>query len=167
MLRMLIHFVGDVHQPLHATDRISISLPGGDLGGNLFPLAGDGARNLHSFWDDTAGLFPQVNPSEDWSSIADFARKVEKAVPLAELPALVPRQSMDLDAWARSNAQAWANESYLYGVDAAYSGIEPHSTPSSRYTRRAQEIVRKRLAFGGYRLAAILNTVVKSGLAGR
>ena len=37
-LRLLIHVVGDIHQPLHAVTRVSSQLPEGDLGGNLFPL---------------------------------------------------------------------------------------------------------------------------------
>ncbi|MGL5742868.1 MAG: S1/P1 nuclease [Legionella sp.] len=36
-LRLLIHVVGDVHQPLHAITRVSTQLPKGDMGGNLFP----------------------------------------------------------------------------------------------------------------------------------
>lgn len=33
-LANLIHFVGDVHQPLHTTTRYSHKLPHGDKGGN-------------------------------------------------------------------------------------------------------------------------------------
>jgi len=37
-MRNLIHFVGDIHQPLHTTGRFSAELPDGDMGGNLFPI---------------------------------------------------------------------------------------------------------------------------------
>ena len=39
-LRILLHVVGDLHQPLHAVTRISMELPKGDRGGNLVPLRG-------------------------------------------------------------------------------------------------------------------------------
>lgn len=42
-LRNLIHFLGDIHQPLHVTSRYSKKNPSGDLGGNLFliPIYGN------------------------------------------------------------------------------------------------------------------------------
>ena len=43
-LAFLIHFVGDIHQPLHAaTDA--------DEGGNCIAVESHPARNLHAFWD--------------------------------------------------------------------------------------------------------------------
>ena len=35
-LRLLIHYVGDFHQPLHCIDRYSDDYLNGDIGGNLF-----------------------------------------------------------------------------------------------------------------------------------
>ncbi|MEH6592756.1 MAG: S1/P1 nuclease [Halioglobus sp.] len=165
MLRMLIHFVGDVHQPLHATNRISISNPDGDFGGNFFDLSGAETSNLHQFWDDTAGIFPKIDPAKDWRPIAGFAKKIENAISASDQPPLLPQGSMSLEAWAQSNAQAWAIESYQYGVNAAYAGIKPNTSPSAAYTARAREIIRERLAYGGYRLAAVLNTAIMSGMA--
>jgi hypothetical protein len=51
-LRLLIHYVGDIHQPLHATARVNSKYPKGDAGGNFvsIPIKG-GAKNLHSVWD--------------------------------------------------------------------------------------------------------------------
>jgi len=37
-LRLLVHYVGDVHQPLHTTSRIGVDFPEGDDYGHLFPL---------------------------------------------------------------------------------------------------------------------------------
>jgi hypothetical protein len=37
-IRMLIHFTGDMHQPLHTTSRFSKDFPNGDEGGNWFRL---------------------------------------------------------------------------------------------------------------------------------
>ena len=45
-LRFLIHFVGDLHQPLHAADRH-------DKGGNsLIVFQGRRRSNLHRVWDE-------------------------------------------------------------------------------------------------------------------
>merc|ERR1712194_990437 len=51
-MRLLIHYVGDIHQPLHATSRVNHEYTSGDKGGNAFPLpAKDGANELHAVWD--------------------------------------------------------------------------------------------------------------------
>jgi hypothetical protein len=51
-LRLLMHYTGDIHQPLHATSRVDSNYPAGDRGGNSFKLPSiDGAKNLHSVWD--------------------------------------------------------------------------------------------------------------------
>jgi hypothetical protein len=51
-LKFLVHFVGDVHQPLHTFGR--------DKGGNTFQLQVDGkGTNLHSLWD--RGLFADLD----------------------------------------------------------------------------------------------------------
>ena len=44
-LRFLIHFLGDIHQPLHAATNA-------DAGGNCVKVTGfSGSANLHSTWD--------------------------------------------------------------------------------------------------------------------
>ena len=51
-MRLLIHYVGDIHQPLHATTRFDSTYPDGDRGGNSFKLlAKDGIKELHGVWD--------------------------------------------------------------------------------------------------------------------
>ena len=50
MLRFFIHLVGDMHQPLHMTTRITKERKGGDKGGNDFKLQGS-INNLHTLWD--------------------------------------------------------------------------------------------------------------------
>jgi len=86
-LAFLVHFVGDLHQPMHAGDH-------DDLGGNRVPvnygLIG-GRTNLHSVWDgwlaeraittpaaDAAGLLGQISPAERariaGGSVEDWSR---------------------------------------------------------------------------------------------
>jgi S1/P1 Nuclease len=52
-LSWLLHLVGDVHQPLHSTTRVSTTKPDGDDGGNGLKLTSP--ANLHTFWDDVLG----------------------------------------------------------------------------------------------------------------
>jgi hypothetical protein len=58
-----MHYVGDIHQPLHATARVDHEYPSGDRGGNSFPVPSvDGAKNLHAVWDSVVYAFPNDIP---------------------------------------------------------------------------------------------------------
>jgi hypothetical protein len=47
-LRLLFHYVGDIHQPLHATSRVDSKYPKGDACGNFVQIPiKNGAKNLH------------------------------------------------------------------------------------------------------------------------
>ena len=51
-LRLLIHYLGDIHQPMHTISRVDDKYPKGDVGGNAFPVPNHyDADNLHSVWD--------------------------------------------------------------------------------------------------------------------
>ena len=53
-LRLLIHYAGDIHQPLHTVSRYAKDFPHGDMGGNLFNLSlKDNITELHALWDST------------------------------------------------------------------------------------------------------------------
>lgn len=57
-LRLLIHYVGDVHQPLHAVTRYGKDFPTGDKGGNSFKITSkDGVSNLHALWDSAVYVY--------------------------------------------------------------------------------------------------------------
>jgi hypothetical protein len=56
-LAWVLHLVGDAHQPLHNSARITPQDTAGDRGGNLFLLGGLYPRNnLHAFWDAIVGF---------------------------------------------------------------------------------------------------------------
>jgi S1/P1 Nuclease len=58
-LRLLIHYLGDIHQPLHTAARVDDQYPKGDEGGNYFHLPSkDTAKNLHAVWDDLVYQYP-------------------------------------------------------------------------------------------------------------
>ena len=67
-MRLLLHYAGDIHQPLHATSRVNNDYPEGDRGGNSVPLPSiQGAKNLHSVWDSV--LYSQAGDFDLVSSI--------------------------------------------------------------------------------------------------
>lgn len=57
-MRLLIHYVGDIHQPLHASSRFTAEFPNGDRGGNSYHLKPNGEINeLHALWDSVLQEF--------------------------------------------------------------------------------------------------------------
>lgn len=158
-LRFIIHFVGDIHQPLHAATRVSAAKPEGDRGGNLVNLKirqPNGTFknvNLHSYWDGGIGTFPKTGPN--------FSPP-----PLGQIPpaAAVARQGNpatdpDLNLSNPTDFAGWANESFELAKDVAHKGITNNTKPTAAYNRAATRTARKRVAWGGYRLAALLNSI--------
>ena len=153
-LRLIIHFVGDIHQPLHCASRVSASNPLGDRGGNLVTITVAGKRtNLHSYWDGGIGTFPKTGPN--------FAPPPLSKIPAAAAqarfrnPATDPRLKLN-DPF---NFQAWADESFALAKSTAYEGISTGGTPTAAYNLKALKVARQRVAWGGYRLAALLNAI--------
>ena len=158
-LRFIIHFVGDIHQPLHCATRVSSANPEGDRGGNLVKIkivAADGhikETNLHSYWDNGLGTFPLSGPN--------FAPP-----PLSQIPDAVAKAKAGNPATDRklklndpTNYQAWADESFELAKSVTYKGITNGSKPTATYNSQGIKTARKRVAWGGYRLAALLNSI--------
>lgn len=170
-LAFLIHFVGDIHQPLHATSYYNNDLPAGNLGGNAFPIASFGRwKNLHAAWDDGCGYTSDLNdintygePREklseaDMKRIQIFADTIQMMHPVDHLPTV---GVLDQDFWAL--------ESHKLSIKYAYRGVQsiseegrkkyvqPNDPLSEYYLEAGQKVVAERLAMGGYRLAQILN----------
>ncbi len=56
-MRYLIHILGDIHQPLHASTLVSKRFPNGDQGGNLFLIKyNQNIDNLHKLFDSGAAV---------------------------------------------------------------------------------------------------------------
>jgi hypothetical protein len=159
-LRLIIHFVGDIHQPLHDVTRVTQARPGGDLGGNSFVikrLQPDGTlkdSNLHSLWDAGIDTFPRGGPPPTYIP-----------PPLSEIPPAVakakkgnPSTNPKLKLKEPFNFQLWSDESFALAKDEAYK-MEEGSEPSAAYKARGILVVRRRVAWGGYRLAALLNAI--------
>ena len=158
-LRFIIHFVGDIHQPLHCATRVDSAHPQGDRGGNLVsikvPITGGKLKttNLHSYWDGGIGSFPKTGANfkpPAFSTIGPAATRAKAGNPDTD---------PDLKLNDPFNFQAWAAESLTAAKDTAYPGMTNGAKPNATYRRKALKVARKRVAWGGYRLAALLNAI--------
>ncbi len=151
-LRFLLHFAGDIQQPLHCAEGYSSSHPSGDAGGNGFGLSNNSDwSNLHSLWDAGGGyLSDNVSSRYSASTQSILSNKVaasEAAYPYSFSVGRIP-DPMD-----------WAVEGWGLARTIAYVGINEGDTPSVTYTNAAQTTTKQRMAIGGQRLAKLLNTI--------
>jgi hypothetical protein len=147
-LRLLVHFIGDLHQPLHvgvgyldetnpdkiriARDRITIveqNFPG-DRGANELVIDRDRA-NLHSFWDFE--LVKQLMESTHQSTSNTFAQLLRSIPPAADWNPRGP-----INTWA----EQWANDSLKVSVTQAYRGVEIVGKRSIPVLRDGKPLVR-------------------------
>jgi hypothetical protein len=159
-LRFIIHFVGDIHQPLHCAARVTEALPEGDRGGNLFDLTDSNKKNdrtqkvnLHSYWDGGIGDFPKAGPNFTPPPLDQIGPAVER------ITAEFPDTDDGWKAGGPSDFAGWAKESAQLAQRVAYEGIQPNRRPSGPYNQIALQTVHKRVAWGGYRLAELLNSI--------
>jgi hypothetical protein len=153
-LRFIIHFVGDIHQPLHCATRVSSANPDGDRGGNLVSIKVAGKKtNLHSYWDGGIGNFPKTGPN--------FAPPPLSQIPGAAAAAMAGNPATDPKVKLNdpTNFSAWSDESFALAKSTAYKGMQNGVTPSAAYNAASLKVARKRVAWGGYRLAALLNSI--------
>jgi len=156
MTRFLIHFVGDIHQPLHAVNYFSSKFVSGDEGGNLWHISDPQYHmpNLHEFWDSGIGIWSTelVRPLD--ASSWDWLTKTADAL-LAENPASDPEIAPLLK---EKNAMNWANESWALADTFVYTIPQAPTPVPAAYYPKAQKICRRQVAVGGYRLALLLQS---------
>jgi hypothetical protein len=138
-LQFLLHFVGDLHQPLHSSDDH-------DKGGNDKHVLAVGikANNLHHFWDTEFVLKLGSDPQQ---------------VANALITKITPGQ---ITSWHRGTPATWATQSYSVAKAKVYA---PLPTPdakgryriSSAYIHGATAAVSTQLSRAGVRLAMVLN----------
>jgi hypothetical protein len=149
-IRYLLHFVGDIQQPLHSSTAISVSTPNGDAGGNGFYINGTW-NNLHSLWDSGGGYLTD-SMSRPLSSASQTTLNNKVAAIEADYP-YTP------NVGTIPNPMDWAQEGQALAETNAYDGVTRSSTPSSTYLNKAQATTEQRMALGGHRLADLLNTL--------
>jgi len=134
-LKFLVHFVADIHQPLHA---IAEARGGNDIHVVQFGSARCGSRpcDLHRSWD--VGLMEHTHRSE-----GDYAAHLEE---------MISRQN--LERRAGGSPELWANQSFQL---AHQVWLNDGSAVDESYFRRNLEVLDEQLAMAGLRLAALLN----------
>ena len=155
-LAWVLHLVGDAHQPLHNSSRITPQDTAGDRGGNSFLLAGLYPRsNLHAYWDSQVGF------NEPWSPAAR-----DEAAYVGQIAARI--EARYTPAWARSRLrpgafEAWSMEGYRITRESLYPAwlVRGQAAPP-RYQAQSWAIAQTRLALAGYRLADVLNRALGS-----
>lgn len=150
----LEHLVGDIHQPLHSSARVTDTEAKGDQGGNLFLLTPqdtprDKQENLHWFWDSiVVRNFPNTNDECDIDFIEPLAQSFMKKFPFDKLQSRL----------AMANPEAWAKESLTAAQNDVFSEeLKRFETPSDKYRRHAYNVAEERLALAGYRMGELFN----------
>jgi hypothetical protein len=148
-LRYLLHFVGDIHQPLHCCTAVSSNQLGGDAGGNGFGVSG--WSNLHSLWDQGGGFVgdfvSRPLSAAGQTTLSNKVAIIEAVYPFTSNPGTIP------------DPQSWAVEGLNLAQSVCYANITSGSAPSSTYLTSATNTSEARLALGGKRLADLLNTI--------
>ncbi len=140
-LKFLVHFIGDIHQPLH-TGRID------DLGGNKIDVNWFGTpTNLHSVWDSgiiIVGHNDILNPAQPVEAQSvNYARYL-----------ISKYNQYPVDH--RMNVEGWLYESIKLR-DAAYNGM--YATNQPEYLKLNLTTVDFRIYQSGIRLASALNQI--------
>jgi S1/P1 Nuclease len=142
-LTWLLHLVGDVHQPLHASTRVSSTDPDGDSGGNSVKL-GCTKCELHAYWDDLLGT------QNNLQAVTKAARKLPKS---------------EAALAAKCDEKDWIAESFTESQQTVYAapiaaGDGPF-TLTTQYRKNAGKLAKERVALAGARLANLLNAELK------
>jgi len=133
----------------------------GDLGGNDFAIkhydshSPSYANSLHYIWDHLFDQFPEVkvkNPMTkiQWNILSSFA---------TERMMLHPYESLKDQMTTNSTVASWAEESHVLSRDFAYKNVVEGEDVTPEYMLGARQIVNKRLAIAGYRLADLMRKI--------
>jgi S1/P1 Nuclease len=175
-LRYIIHFVGDLHQPLHSTTNA-------DQGGNCAPVKyfrrqpherGHGySPNLHSIWDSAI-----LERDSEGADPGEYAEMLEATFGGAT------------EGWQKAGIHVddWIWESHEFAEANVYGGLTPkvaiepnvpvhsctddnniggrllqeHILAGEAYQTEAAPVVERRIAQAGVRLAMILNEAART-----
>ena len=130
-LKLLIHLIGDLHQPMH------IGLEE-DKGGNDFKVQWFYKdTNLHRVWDSE--MIEEYGMT--YTELAENADVLNKK---------------QVKAIQQGNIIDWVNETHELSK-IAYKSAEPNENLRYRYSYNHFETVRRQLQFAGIRLAKVLN----------
>jgi hypothetical protein len=150
-LAWVLHLAGDIHQPLHASGRVTADEPDGDKGGNTFTL--EAKMSLHWYWDRIlTARYPRQPGESEGAYIDRVAGIVMTAVPRDSVASLITITSFD--AWGRESLALAQHEVYCCGIQRGAAAPES-------YLEHAAAVSEQRIAVAGYRLAALLGTLFR------
>ncbi|OKS89071.1 S1/P1 nuclease [Mucilaginibacter polytrichastri] len=132
-LRMVIHIVEDIHQPLHTghtTDK-----GGNDIKVNWF----NEPTNLHSVWDSKLIDFQQLSYTE-YATMINHTTTVQRA------------------AWQKEPVSKWIYDSSTL-ADKIYNDVKPEDTLNYKYNFKYISVVNEQLLKAGVHLAGLLNQI--------
>lgn len=147
MLYFLVHFVGDMHQPLHCGNRDD------DRGGNLQPVKSvfgkeEDKLNLHKVWDGHL-----VKAARGELTVDDFSKRLLNDI-----------KEEDRAKWSKGETKDWAWESHMIVVKNVYNYRTGEELPKEaidlnddNYMKANVPIVVEQLKKGGIRLAMVLD----------
>ena len=130
-VKFLVHFVGDIHQPLHVGRRE-------DQGGNTIQVRWFGApSNLHKVWDE-----PLIEAEK--LSFSEFAAFLDHP------------SAAEVATWQQSTVLDWVREAMSLRHQVYDIG---DGQLSYAYSYKQMPTVKERLLRAGVRLAGLLNTI--------
>jgi len=174
---LLVHFVGDIHQPLHCSahyytqenvdpGHVHPTTPEHDAGANAIKIVNfaDTYTNLHSFWDKgykaKRSIFygATIKTETDLNTFQTSPNDPKITAWEQIVLASAPPASVDL----KPDFEAWAKETHALGASEAYGKLSGNieKTPrmlSYKYVKNARKIAQQRLCLAGFRLAELLN----------
>lgn len=150
-----LHLVGDLHQPLHCNELVSVNqFPKGDKGGNQIPLVK--GKELHAVWD---GLLGRQYYLRDVTKMADELSNKSKFGDIWE------------SAASETDPAKWADESHAFCVSDVYNEAILNAVRETKpgekmakidlptsYYQSAGALARKQVLTAGLRLGALLNS---------
>jgi len=156
-LRYLLHFVGDIHQPLHCVARDTDDFPEGDRGGNEFKITSPkgmnpAPRNLHFLWDMGCGEFLQVDRPLNATGRDEISEAAELAIKLNP-------DSQMMKLVETSDPNAWAKEGLTLAKKTVYR-LDEGAEPSAAYLQEGRKTALRQVALAGYRLGRLLNSLL-------
>jgi len=141
-LKFLIHFIADLHQPLHVGDNK-------DRGGNLLQVRFfDKGSNLHRVWDYQ--IMERHTKNEGvWMWDLTFVANPKMVV-----------------EWSKGTPEGWATESLelaknAYRLPGSNALIRPGTRIGSDYSRAALPVIQVQLAKAAIRTAWMLNQIFR------
>lgn len=154
-LAWIMHLIGNLHQPLHTSARITDLEPKGNQGGNLFLLTPkdtprDKSENLHWFWDSIIVRNTPRGTTCDTDFIPKVASPIMKKYTSAKMSSRLNLGKFD----------EWQKESFQRATTEVFPAtLIRYQTPSASYKKNALRISQEQIALAGYRMGAMLNQI--------